>query len=169
MKKKLTLLIAVLMLIFAMTACGNKEGTNDSAKQETTSATTETTQESQDPQASMTIRFSIDYPNGQDVEDIKITVPEKSSILDVLKTYAKENNVKLSIDEISDPPYVVAINGVKETDAAGWIYELNDKKSMKPAGSCILSDGDSVEWEFQNWEDLDDWDDPEWNDDSILD
>ena len=153
MKKKLTILLTAFMLVFAMTACGGKDASAD--KQGATSSNT--AQSTEKTAQNISVTFSIDYPDqSKDVEDVKVTVPANSSALGVLQTYAKKNNIELSIDEISDPPYIKGINGVIESDTSGWIYELNDEMSMKAAGECTMHDGDHLEWEYVNWGDLDD-------------
>ena len=75
----------------------------------------------------ITVTIDISYPDESglaDVEDATVTVDSESSVL---------------------------INGVAETDTAGWVYEVNDEMVMESADACILTDGDSISWDFESW------------------
>lgn len=51
--------------------------------------------------------------------------------------------------------YVTGIAGLKEKEhgaRSGWMYSVNGKTPMKSAGSCYLSDGDSLTWHYVNYE-----------------
>ena len=100
--------------------------------------------------------MDIDFPDSsgvRDIDDARVTVENGSSVLDVLNTYAAANNIDVTMDESSASPYVTAINGVSQTDTAGWVYELNDQMVMESAADCIVSDGDKIDWDFDDWTD----------------
>lgn len=157
--KKLSVLVLTFIMVLAMAACGGNNGNSSNAN------TTDQTQNSAASDNSGTaaggdivVTIDIDYPDSSklaDVEDVKVRIPENSSVLDVLNKYADKNNVKIIIDD-SSAPYVTSIGGVAATDAAGWVYEVNDETVMEATDKHIVKDGDDIEWSFESWNDNND-------------
>lgn len=146
--KKLSILFLSLIMILSMAACGNN---NNATAQEPAADNNGGNAAGAD----IAVTIDIDYPDDskvKDVEDADVTVPEGSSVLDVLNKYAEENNFEIMMaDSKAMSTYVSGINGVESTDTAGWIYQVNDEAIMDTADKCIVKNGDSVEWEFDNW------------------
>ncbi|MFQ8602287.1 MAG: DUF4430 domain-containing protein [Anaerovoracaceae bacterium] len=137
--KKLSVFIVSLILMFTMVSCGSDNDTNTNSQT-----------------SNITVTLDIDFPDNseaQDVDNVKVTVPEKSSVLDVLTTYGEENNVDIILDEKSESPYVTSINNIKATNDSGWVYELNDEAVMEPADQCTVQEGDKIDWSFETWSD----------------
>lgn len=151
--KKILLLIVSLIMVFtmaAMTSCG--ENDKNTASDDGNGA----------GGADVTVTIDIDYPDKSgktDVEDANVTVPENSSVLDVLNQYAKDNKIEIVMDDSSDMPYVYSIDGVSATKTAGWVYEVNDEMIMETADKHIVKSKDSVEWSFEDWNNDDSDDD----------
>lgn len=142
--KRISLLLAGILMMFTITACGNNNAASD--QQSDTSADT----------ATVTVTIDIDFPddsNVADVDDATITVNDGSSVLAVLEAYADENSGEVLLDESSESPYVTSINGVAATDTAGWIYEVNDETIMESADKYIVKNGDDISWDFDSWSD----------------
>ena len=98
--------------------------------------------------------MNIDFPDESgvaDIEDVAVSTEDGSSVLDILNKYADENSIEIVTDDTGENPYVTSINGVSETDSAGWTYELNDEMVMDAADQCIVSDGDEIDWSFESW------------------
>lgn len=134
--KKVLVILMTLVMVFAMTACGDgAEAPSDSG-------------------ATITVEFEIDYPDGSgvaDVEDITLEIPEGSSVLDALYAYGEAYDCEVLLDDTSSMTYVCSIGGVSEESNAGWTYEVNDEQSMETADDHILEAGDEVYWAFQVW------------------
>lgn len=103
---------------------------------------------------SISVVMSIDFPDDSgvaDIEDVTVSAEDDSSVLDILNQYADANDIEIVTDDSGGNPYVTSINGVSETDSAGWIYELNDEMVMEAADQSIVSDGDEIDWSFESW------------------
>lgn len=153
--KKISIFVLALMLAFATAACGS----NDTAGNTDTAGSTDQTQSSDAAAEEITVTIDIDYPDSSkvtDVENARVVIADGSSVLDVLNKYAEEANIKITMDEGSQMPYVTAINGVEATDTAGWVYEINDEMIMETADKHIVKNGDDIEWSFESWNDTDD-------------
>ena len=148
--KKISIAAATLVMVFimsAMVACGGGSGDNNGGN---------TAAGGSGDKGTVTVTMDIDFPDSsgvRDIDDARVTVENGSSVLDVLNTYAAANNIDVTMDESSASPYVTAINGVSQTDTAGWVYELNDQMVMESAADCIVSDGDKIDWDFDDWTD----------------
>jgi hypothetical protein len=131
--KKLLLVVAVLMMMFTVTACGSAEETGSGVMIDTV--------------------IEIDYPDGCGIEDVEATVSveEGTSAMDMLYQYADENGIEVGLDESSPTIYVISINGVEQTGDAGWVYEIDDEMTMDAADDCILTEGMEITWEYMSW------------------
>ena len=137
MKKVLTIMLGMIM-VFALAGCGGSGEKNAG--------------NADDPQ--MTVYIEIDYPDAsgvKDVDDFKLQVAEGSSVLQVLQAYAEANGCEVVMSDDSATAYVTSIGGVAVTDAAGWVYEVNDEMVLEAADVYILKDGDEASWEFTTW------------------
>ena len=137
--KKLLVLMIGLILTFAMVSCGNSDNGGDAPAEDMIS-----------------VILEIDFPDESgiaDVEEMKLDVASGSSVLDVLNAYAEAEGVEIVMDESSENPYVTSINGVAATDAAGWVYEVNDQMVMDSADAHKVADGDQIDWAFDTWAD----------------
>jgi predicted small lipoprotein YifL len=134
--KKLLVLMMALVMVLSMTACGgNGADPGDTA-------------------AEMTVTVEIDFPDGSamaDVEEANVTLPEGSTIYDALKSYADANNMEVILDQSGSTDYITSIGGVAQTDNSGWVYEVNDEMVMEPATTCVVNNGDVIDWEVQTW------------------
>jgi len=103
-----------------------------------------------------TAELSIDYPDDsglEDLEDVEIIIVDGTTVLEALTTYAKANNLVVSVEQ-GVSPYVTNIGGVTATDDTGWVFEVNDEMVMVSAGELVLKDGDEVDWEFVTWDEV---------------
>lgn len=90
--------------------------------------------------------FTEDMDNGkpawkQTLLDTEVTVPEDSTMFDVLEAAAAENSIELK----SSSGYVSSVDGLSNSDAggmSGWMITLNDW--FADATSYIVEDGDEV-------------------------
>lgn len=129
--------IAALMIMMLFTvSCGSGQDNDKASENE------------------VSVILSIDYPDSsgsEDVEDLSVTAAEGSSVLDVLMDYAEENDIEILTDDSMGDPYVTSINGVSESETAGWVYEVNDEMVMEAAGQHTVNAGDEIDWSFESW------------------
>ena len=148
--KKISLSLTTLVMVFimsAMVACGGGSGDNNGGNAAASGS---------GDNGTVTVTMDVDFPDSsgvRDIDDAHVTVENGSSVLDVLNTYAADNNIEVTVDESSASPYITAINGVSQTDTAGWIYEVNDNMIMESAADFIVSNGDKIDWDFDEWAD----------------
>ena len=148
--KKISLSLTTLVMVFimsAMVACGGGSGDNNGGNAAASGS---------GDNGTFTVTMDVDFPDSsgvRDIDDARVTVENGSSVLDVLNTYAADNNIEVTVDESSASPYITAINGVSQTDTAGWIYEVNDNMIMESAADFIVSNGDKIDWDFDEWAD----------------
>lgn len=142
MKKTLAVFFIGIMMLFTLSACGNKgenTGTsNDAGSGETISVT-----------------LSIDYTDESgiaDIDDQIIQVPVDSTVLDATMSAVDV----VAEDSDGGTKYITSIGGLAGSGSSGWIFEVNDKTIMKTADKYVLSDGDELSWEYGSWEDMGD-------------
>lgn len=148
-KRTMALLLVLVLAMVAFAGCGDDD---DSGKSDATK------QAEEEVIGEIKVKLSIDFPDAEDQKDVEdkiIGLPAESSALDLLFAYANENNLAVET-EGDDDPYVVSIGGVSQGDTTGWVFTINDESIMESSGKAMLKDGDEVEWEFTNWDDLND-------------
>lgn len=151
MKKLLAIMLGMIM-IFALAGCGENNNAGGAGSKAGDTSDGNGGQTSDAPQ--MTVVIDIDYPDAsgvKDVDDVRLQVAEGSSVLAVLNEYAAANSCEVVMSDSSATAYVTSIGGVAATDAAGWVYEVNDQTVMEAADECILKNGDEVSWDFETW------------------
>lgn len=142
MKKVLALILALIMVL-AMTACSSIEPSDDGSDANL-----------------INVKIEIDYPDVDDEdlekaekEDIEaaMTVEEGTSVIDMLYSYADANGIEVLLDESSPSLYVTSIDGVEQSNDAGWVYMINDEMVMDAADQLIVEEGMEVTWEYMSW------------------
>lgn len=133
--KRITLIALSFLLTFSLAACLDPSADGSDIK---------------------TIHVSMDviYPEDADdenVTDFEMQVEESATVLDVLKSFADQQNIEIAIDDSSSSVYVTAINGYTAEDTSGWIYEVNSKMIMEEASHYVLKNGDKVTWEYKEF------------------
>ena len=66
----------------------------------------------------------------------------------------KEEGFEVVLDENSPTIYITSINGVEQTNDAGWVYKIDDEITMDEASDIILTEGMEVTWEYMSWSDF---------------
>ena len=138
MKKLLALMLALIMVL-AMTACNNIEPSDDGSDAKM-----------------INVKIEIDYPDDAEKKDVEanLTVEEGTSAIDMLYSYADANGIDVVLDESSPTIYVTSIDGVEQTNDAGWVYEVNDEMTMDAADELIVEEGMKITWEYTSWGDM---------------
>ena len=153
--KKILALMAALIMVLAMTACSSIEPSDDGSDAEMINVAIEIDYPDVDDDADDT--DSDELPAGsaekQDIE-AKMTVEEGTSAIDMLYSYADANGIDVVLDESSPTIYVISIDGVEQTNDAGWVYEVNDEMTMDAADELIVEEGMKITWEYTSWGDM---------------
>lgn len=137
MKKFFTVIIVMILTVF-LASCGDND-TKDSAASGDVSK--------------ITVVLNIDFPDDcgiEDIDDLKLAVPDGSSVLDILEIWAGDENT-VTLDPSSENPYVTGINGISAGGSTGWIYEVNEEMVMDPADEYKVKNGDEISWEYEDW------------------
>lgn len=94
--------------------------------------------------------------DGMIVAPITVEIAEGSSAYDILEKVCKDNKLQIKTSKNLDGSvFVEEIYNIKNTaagDMAGWSYTVNGEMLMVAASNYILSDGDSVRWEYVIWD-----------------
>ena len=139
--KKTLLIMAALLLVFAMTAC-SVDPSDDGSDMKT-----------------ITVEMNIDFPDADDeefeldeypadIEDYEMQVEDGATVMQILEAFATQQNLDVVVDESSATVYVTSIGGVAAGGNTGWIYEINDESVMEEAAKCVPANGDEITWEF---------------------
>ena len=138
--KKLLSVLLILILCFAMAACG--------------APSDDGLEEIENP---MTVYISLSDSDKDDLEVTGLKAIEKTSF------YAEEGstvfeatqvfciNNKLDYQLSADKTYIQSLLGFTEGDfsgTTGWIYEVNGEEVMVSASEYVLEEGDVITWEF---------------------
>ncbi|HEX9788977.1 MAG TPA: DUF4430 domain-containing protein [Candidatus Binatia bacterium] len=93
----------------------------------------------------MIVTLTIDFgPAGRPPIQTKATVPEKSTVLDVLSSQLPvATSPKYGMEH-----FVEEIDGIKNDFAndRGWRFEVNGLRSNVPAERYLVKDGDWIKW-----------------------
>lgn len=137
--KKILVLLAALIMVFSVTACGSIEPSADGSDAKM-----------------INVAIEIDYPDDSEKEDIQASmiVEAGTSAIDQLYSFTDDNNIDVVLDESSPTIYVTSIGGVDQTADAGWVYEVNDEMTMDAADELILEEGTKISWEYTSWDDM---------------
>lgn len=133
--KRITLIALTLLLTLTFAACMDPSADGSDIK---------------------TIHVSMDviYPEDADTENVtnfEMQVEESATVLDVLKSFADQQDIEVTIDDSSSSVYVTSINGFAAEDTSGWMYEVNGEMVMEEASHYVLENGDEVTWEYKEF------------------
>ncbi|MBP3383990.1 MAG: DUF4430 domain-containing protein [Firmicutes bacterium] len=144
--KKLFLIIAALVMALSITACTvdpSDDGSNTKM---------------------ITVYMNIDFPDADDeevapgtvcppdIEDYKMKVEEGATMMQILESFASQNDLEVLVDTTSPTVYVTSIGGVAQTATAGWMYEINDETIWEEAGTYTPAHRDEITWEFSDFQ-----------------
>ena len=136
--KKVLVILMTLVMVFAVTACGNNEGASSNGEM-------------------IDVCIEIDYPDAAgvaDVEDYEFQVSEGTTALDMLHAYGEATGIEIIMSDTSATAYVTSIGGVAETMDAGWIYEIDGEMTLETADEYVVKQGTEITWEFMSWADM---------------
>jgi hypothetical protein len=59
--------------------------------------------------------------------------------------------MEVVLDERSPTIYVSSIDGVEQSNDAGWVYEIDDEMTMDAADEIILEEAMKITWAYMSW------------------
>ena len=86
--------------------------------------------------------------DGVIIANMEINVPDKSTVLDVLKKVTVMNSISL---DATSQGYIKSINQLQEMDAgrtSGWLYWVNNVSPSVTCSSYIVKNGDKIKWQY---------------------
>ena len=96
--------------------------------------------------------LAIDFGGGRIQNYNQIAMPEGSSVFDLLKKAAAENNLALDYKDYGGEMgvFINSIDNIKNALAGDtfWQFWINGQYSQVGASSYKLKDGDKVEWRY---------------------
>ena len=85
--------------------------------------------------------------SGEILEKMEISVPNNSTVLDVLKNATIIKNISLNASQ----GYIKSINQLEQLDAgrgSGWLYWVNNVSPSVTCSSYIVKNGDKIKWQY---------------------
>ncbi len=73
-----------------------------------------------------------------------VTIEQEGTALEALQA----SGLDVIVTDSSYGPFVEAIGDVAGEGSAGWTYTVNGTTPQVSAGSCVVNDGDAVEWVY---------------------
>lgn len=82
-----------------------------------------------------------------------ISFTDGESVFDILKRVCREKNIRMefSIVPLTGGAYIEGIGNLYEFDCgsvSGWMYSVNGEFKSIGCSECLVSDGDSIEWQY---------------------
>lgn len=72
------------------------------------------------------------------------SLPANSTVLNALE----ETGAKLVVEDGQYGKYISSIDGVAAEGNSGWVYTVNGEEVMESADTCVLNNGDAVEFSY---------------------
>ena len=108
------------------------------------------------------VEMNIEYPDADDedfygiagltfpmdIEDYVMQVEEGATAIQILESFASQNNLGVLVEKDGDSVYVTSIGGVAAGENTAWIFEIEDKHVNVPASEYVLEHRDEITWEF---------------------
>lgn len=130
--RSLMLFAALLLSLLLLASCGVKpgEGGQDSTVQ-----------------IEVTVAIAANEEKSIEAQEETVAVSEAASVLDATESSAFDAQV----EDSEFGSYVSSLVGVAAEGSSGWVYTLNGETVMDSAESCVLTEGDRVEWSYMSW------------------
>lgn len=179
--KKLTILCLALSMLLAVTACDSdpasdgsdiqtmnvtltilypRQAATDSVQDSQPGQTAESQKDSQTQEGKVTQEKQEGSLNGsqaqsdkagpENLENYPLQVEEKATVMQILEAYSNQEGIRIQVSSAA-PHRVTAINGIAETKALGWTYEINGKAGDPgDVAAKELENGDHITWKYED-------------------
>lgn len=157
--KRCIALIAALALMVSMTACA-VDPSYDGSDMDTITVemnidfpdpeaiSDNNVSESEDVESNTGTEDETVLEYSEDVEGYKMQVENGATVMQILESFASQNDMEIQVASTDGTVYVTSIDGIASGDVSAWIYEINDKSVAEKSSKYIPKNGDKITWEF---------------------
>lgn len=142
-KKALALLASLLLAAtLAMTGCAQGASSGASSSQDNSSQSSAAQAAAQDINVTLVVLDPAD--EALKAADEGVVIEEGATVYDALEA----STLDAQIEDSSYGKYLTSMAGTAAEGSSGWVYTVNGEEVMESIDSCVLSDGDTVEFKY---------------------
>lgn len=142
-KKALALLASLLLAAtLAMTGCAQSASSGASSSQAGSSQSSAAQAAAQDINVTLVVLDPAD--EALKAADEGVVIEEGATVYDALEA----STLDAQIEDSSYGKYLTSMAGTAAEGSSGWVYTVNGEEVMESIDSCVLSDGDMVEFKY---------------------
>ncbi len=142
-KKALALLASLLLAAtLAMTGCAQGASSDASSSQAGSSQSSAAQAAAQDINVTLVVLDPAD--EALKAADEGVVIEEGATVYDALEA----STLDAQIEDSSYGKYLTSMAGTAAEGSSGWVYTVNGEEVMESIDSCVLSDGDTVEFKY---------------------
>lgn len=142
-KKALALLASLLLAAtLAMTGCAQSASSGVSSSQAGSSQSSAAQAAAQDINVTLVVLDPAD--EALKAADEGVVIEEGATVYDALEA----STLDAQIEDSSYGKYLTSMAGTAAEGSSGWVYTVNGEEVMESIDSCVLSDGDMVEFKY---------------------
>ena len=142
-KKALVLLVSLLLAsTLAMTGCSQSASSGASSSQDSSSQSSAAQAAVQDINVTLVVLDPAD--EALKAADEGVVIEEGATVYDALEA----STLDAQIEDSSYGKYLTSMAGTAAEGSSGWVYTVNGEEVMESIDSCVLSDGDTVEFKY---------------------
>lgn len=142
-KKALVLLVSLLLAsALAMTGCAQGASSDASSSQAGSSQSSAAQAAAQDINVTLVVLDPAD--EALKAADEGVVIEEGATVYDALEA----STLDAQIEDSSYGKYLTSMAGTAAEGSSGWVYTVNGEEVMESIDSCVLSDGDTVEFKY---------------------
>lgn len=143
MKKTLALLVSLLLAAtLAMTGCAQSASSAASSSQASSAQPPEQPTTAQDINVTLAVLDPAD--EALKAADEGVVIDEGATVYDAIEA----STLDAQIEDGSYGKYLTSMAGATAEGSSGWVYTVNGEEVMESIDSCVLSDGDVVEFKY---------------------
>lgn len=143
-KKAVALLVSLLLAsAIAMTGCATDASSDASSSNQSSSSQSSAAQAAvQDINVTLVVLDPAD--EALKAADEGVVIEEGATVYDALEA----STLDAQIEDSSYGKYLTSMAGTAAEGSSGWVYTVNGEEVMESIDSCVLSDGDTVEFKY---------------------
>lgn len=143
-RKTLALLASLLLAAtLAMTGCSQGASSDASSSSQASSSQSSAAQAAaQDINVTLVVLDPAD--EALKAADEGVVIEEGATVYDALEA----STLDAQIEDSSYGKYLTSMAGTAAEGSSGWVYTVNGEEVMESIDSCVLSDGDTVEFKY---------------------
>lgn len=143
-RKTLAMLASLLLAAtLAMTGCSQGASSDASSSSQASSSQSSAAQAAaQDINVTLVVLDPAD--EALKAADEGVVIEEGATVYDALEA----STLDAQIEDSSYGKYLTSMAGTAAEGSSGWVYTVNGEEVMESIDSCVLSDGDTVEFKY---------------------